>query len=294
MLNNDNTSTQEAFAGIEILACIDGSSSSGSVCDYAAWIANTTERPLKLVHTIEQSSIAAISDYSGAIGLGSQQALLKELTEAEQNHASLLIKKGQAMLMAAKKRVQRQGIHSVETYQHKGSLAESLVDLESDVRVIVLGIRGEQHDERQDGIGHQLESVIRSIHRPILVVNTDYQQPKTAMLAHDGSDFCKKALQMMATSKLFKTLSCHVVHVGSGGEKLLDEATQILGNAGIKVMSAQLEGKVDEVLANYQLEHDIDLTLMGAFSHNRFRDFLLGSFTAKMLEATNRPLLLLR
>ena len=38
----------------------------------------------------------------------------------------------------------------------------------------------------------------------------------------------------------------------------------------------------------------IDLTIMGAFSHNRFRDFLLGSFTAKMLAATNRPLLLLR
>jgi len=86
----------------------------------------------------------------------------------------------------------------------------------------------------------------------------------------------------------------NVVHVGSGGEKLLEGATQILGSVGIKVISAQLEGKVDEVLANYQLEHDIDLTLMGAFSHNRLRDFLLGSFTAKMLKATNRPLLLLR
>ena len=43
-----------------------------------------------------------------------------------------------------------------------------------------------------------------------------------------------------------------------------------------------------------QIENDIELTLMGAFSHNRFRDLLLGSFTAKMLAATNRPLLLLR
>jgi len=191
MLNEHNISTQETFGGSEIVACIDGSSSSESVCDYAAWIANTTGRPLKLVHTIEQNPIAAISDYSGAIGLGSQQALLKELTEVEQTHASLLIKKGQIMLKAAKERVQQQGVNSIETYQHKGTLTDSLVDLEDDLRVIVLGIRGEQHDERRDGIGHQLESVIRSIHRPILVVNTDYRQPKTAMLAHDGSDFCK-------------------------------------------------------------------------------------------------------
>jgi len=294
MQNHDNNNAYEIFAGTEILACIDGSSISSSVCDYAAWIANTTERPLKLVHTIEQNYNAAISDYSGAIGLGSQQALLKELTEVEQTHASLLIKKGQIMLNAAKQRVQEFGVASVETYQHKGSLAESLVDLEKDMRVMVIGIRGEQHDDDHDGIGHKLESVIRAIHRPILVVNKEYQQPNRVMLAHDGSDFCKKALQMMATSKLFKNLDCHIVHVGSNGEELLESAVKILSDAHIQVTSIQLEGEVDKVLADYQLKNDIDLTLMGAFSHNKFRDFLLGSFTAKMLEATNRPLLLLR
>jgi len=99
---------------------------------------------------------------------------------------------------------------------------------------------------------------------------------------------------MMATSKLFKTLSCHVVHVGSGGEALLGYAAKVLNNAGIQVICAQLTGRVDKALTSYQLEHDIDLTLMGAYSHNRLRDFLLGSFTSKMLEASNRPLLLLR
>lgn len=299
-MQNDNNRTdnshieKDVFGGTEILACIDGSSTSGSVCDYAAWIANTTNRPLKLVHTIEQNYNAAISDYSGAIGLGSQQALLKELTEVEQTHASLLIKKGQIMLNAAKERIEKFGVTSVETYQHKGTLAESLVDLEKDIRVMVIGIRGEQHDDEHKGIGHQLESVIRSVHRPILVVNKEYQQPKTVMLAHDGSDFCNKALQLMASSKLFKDLNCHIVHVGSNGADLLASATKILSDADVQVTSIQLEGEVDKVLANYQLENDIDLTLMGAFSHNRFRNFLLGSFTVKMLEATNRPLLLLR
>ncbi|PKM01288.1 MAG: universal stress protein UspA, partial [Gammaproteobacteria bacterium HGW-Gammaproteobacteria-7] len=40
--------------------------------------------------------------------------------------------------------------------------------------------------------------------------------------------------------------------------------------------------------------HDIDLTLMGAFSHSRIRGFLVGSFTAKMMAKTQRPLQLLR
>ena len=93
---------------------------------------------------------------------------------------------------------------------------------------------------------------------------------------------------------MFKNIPCHIVHVGDNGESLLAEAEKTLKEAGIKAESKQLEGKPDEVLANYQIEQDIDLTLMGAFSHNKFRDFLLGSFTEKMLAATNRPLLLLR
>jgi len=36
------------------------------------------------------------------------------------------------------------------------------------------------------------------------------------------------------------------------------------------------------------------ILLMGAFSHTRIHDLLLGSFTTKMLMHTQKPLLLLR
>jgi len=293
-LENLTSDSAEVITGNTILACIDGSLVSEAVCDYSSWIAKVAERPLKLIHTIENNHNAVIADYSGAIGLGSQQDLLNELTQVEQSRASLLIKKGQLMLNAAKERVTNSGVERVETYQHHGSLAESLVELEGDIRLMVIGIRGKEHDDKKQGIGHQLESVIRSLHKPILVVNKEFTEPKKAMLAYDGSPSCIKALKMVASSKLFKNIPCHLVHVGSSGEVILDQASKILTDVGIKVTCVQLEGEVDQVLANYQLENDIELTLMGAYSHNKFRDFLLGSFTAKMLAATNRPLLLLR
>jgi len=293
-MQNNNKNSETLFTGETVLACIDGSSVSEAVCDYASWIASTIERPLKLIHAIEQNHNPAVSDYTGSIGLGSQQELLVELTEVEQSRSSLLIKKGQLMLNAAKQRVLDFGVDSVETYQHHGSLTESLVELEDDIRVMVIGIRGKLHDNKKDGIGHQLESVLRAMHKPIFVVNTEFKQPKNAMLAYDGSASCKKAVQMVASSQLFKNIPCHLVHVGHNGEQILGEATKTLIDAGVEVVSVQLNGQADEALANYQLEKDIDLTLMGAFSHNRFRNFLLGSFTAKMLAATNRPLLFLR
>ena len=53
-----------------VFACIDGSNFTEAVCDYSAWIANTLDAPLKLLHTIGQTQRPAVSDLSGAIGLG--------------------------------------------------------------------------------------------------------------------------------------------------------------------------------------------------------------------------------
>jgi len=277
-----------------VLCCIDGSSVSEAVCDYSSWIANKAQLPLKLLHTIEHREDPVMSDYSGAIGLGSSEDLLNELTLIEQNHSRLLIKKGELMLSAAKERVDNSGVKDVLIRQRHGSLSEALIELEQQIDILVVGIRGEEHDKYAEGVGTQLETVIRSLHKPILVVNREYTEPKRVMLAYDGSEACKKALQMIASSQLFTDIECHIVHVGEDAESLLQAAAHTLSKVGIEVVTNQLEGKIEEVLVQYQRQHQIDLTIMGAFSHNRFRDFLLGSFTAKMLLTTNRPLLLLR
>jgi nucleotide-binding universal stress UspA family protein len=277
-----------------ILSCIDGSSVSEAVCDYSAWIAGITGRELKLLHILEHQTVPAISDFSGAIGLGSQEELLDELTQVEQARNRLLIKKGQLILDAAKQRVMDSGIKSVQVNQRHGTLVESLVELEDQVRLLVVGIRGKEHDSDESAIGNQLESIIRSLHQPILVVNTSFSKPKKIMLAYDASPACKKALQMVAESQLFKQVDCHLVHVGDKAEIMLKEASQVLIDAGVKTHSAQLDGEVKQALIQYQADNQIDLTVMGAFSHSRFRNFLVGSFTAKMLMATQKPLLLLR
>lgn len=286
---------------IVVLACIDGSSVSEAVCDYASWIAKTANAPLKLLHTIPHPSPPQVSDYSGAIGLGAREDLLHELAAVEQSRSKLLIEKGQHLLKASKERVKNTNVKDVEICQRHGSLSESLIDLEDKTRVIVLGIRGEDHDAHsseknthEQGVSTQLESIVRSVNKPILVVNRAFKQPKNVMLAYDGSPACKNALDMIANSPLFKNITCHIVRVGEDAESLLSSASELLKGTGIHTTTKQLSGKVEEALADYQAENSIDLMLMGAFSHSRFREFLWGSFTAKMLAKTHKPLLLLR
>lgn len=281
-----------------ILACVDGSVISAAVCDYAAWIAQRVNAPLKLLHNIEHTAPPATSDLTGKIGLDSQEHLLEDLTKIEQQRSKLLMEKGKRILETAKERVQTAGIAEPITTKRHGNITESLIDLEDNIRVLVLGLEGEHHETTQEKIGSHLEMMIRSIHRPILVVNSEFTPPKTIMLAYDGSEAAEKAVDMVAHSPLYKGLTCHLVSV----TKKTDDAKQLLQDASEKLhaaldlslVTASLTGQADQELCAYQEEHAIDLTIMGAFSHTRLREMLLGSFTVKMLLHTKKPLLLLR
>jgi len=278
-----------------VLACIDGSAISNAVCDYSAWIAQRVNVPLKLLHNIEHVQTPATADLSGNIGLGSQEHLLDELAQLEQQRSKLLLKKGKAILAAAEQRVQQAGIEQPISAKRHGPISESLIELEDETRVLVLGVRGEQHGQQKEKLGTQLEMIIRSLHRPILVVNAEFTEPKTIMLAYDGSEAAEKAVEMVATSPLYKGLTCHLVCVNNKAEQLLEKANNTLQAANnLTLISVALTGKAETELCDYQAQHNIDLTVMGAFSHTRLRDMLLGSFTIKMLLHTKKPLLLLR
>ena len=281
-----------------VLACIDGSKLSEAVCDYASWIAKRVEAPLKLLHTIDHHhETAAKTDLSGNIGLDSREHLLEEITSSEQQQSKQRLQQGKDILLKAKQRVIQEGIADpIKCLQH-GSLLETLVELEDDIRVLVIGARGKIHENHTDQIGAKLEAMIRSLHLPILVVYEKFKAPQRIMIAYDGSNAADKAVDLVANSPLYKGLSCHLVCVRKKKlpDNLLEKAANKLRAAGgIEIISASLAGKAEQGLCQYQLNHQIDMTIMGAYSHTRLHDILLGSFTTKMLLKTKKPLLLLR
>jgi len=283
----------------QVLACIDGSTLTESVCDYAAWISQKVEAPLKLLHTINHHHETSVtSDFSGNIGLGAQEHLLEEITSLEQQQSKLKLQRGKLMLQAAKDYIEKKGISNATTTKRHGDLIEAVIDLEDSIRVLVLGLRGQVHESQENKIGAKLEAVIRSLHRPIFIVNGNFKTPERIMIAYDGSPASDKAVDMVASSPLYKGQICHLVCVNNNentAAKLLEQATNKLKEAdNIEVISAKLTGKAEHELCAYQEKYDIDLTVMGAFSHSRLHDMLLGSFTHKMLVNTNKPLLLLR
>ncbi|HBP6526505.1 TPA: universal stress protein [Pseudomonas aeruginosa] len=280
-----------------VTACIDGSASAGAVCDYAAWASLILEAPLTFLHVLDHREYPAASNLSGNIGLGSREHLLDELASLDGKRAKLALEQGRIMLAAAKERAIAVGISAPECKQRHGDLLDSLSELESEIRLLVVGLQGESGGGLGLHVGSQVESVIRVMHRPILVTPTCFKKPGSAMLAFDGSATTRKGVEMLTSSPLLKGLPLHLVMVSQDRDDAatqMDWAQKVLTNAGYCIRAEICSGEVEPTLHAYQAEHGIDLLVMGAYGHSRVRRFLVGSTTTNMLRTTTSPLLLLR
>ncbi len=281
-----------------ILACVDGSKLSEAVCDYAVWLAQRIKGPLKLMYTIDHHpETAKEMDLSGNLGVDSRNHLLEDITNSEHQRSKLRLQEGKSILHKAKERVNADGFADPIICLQHGSLIESLVDLKDDLRILVIGARGKIHENQTDQIGSKLEPLIRSLHGHILVAYEVFKAPQRIMIAYDGGEASEKAIDMIAHSPLYKDLSCHLVRVNEKDTEnaSIENAVDRLETADWnEIVSADLQGVTEDELCAYQKNHNIDLTIMGAFSHTRLHDLLLGSLTTKMLHKSNTPLLLLR
>ncbi|MGC3874741.1 universal stress protein [Halomonas sp. GXIMD04776] len=280
-----------------VMACIDGSGYSAAVSDYAVWASQRLAAPLTFLHVLDNHQPPEEGNLSGNIGLGSREHLLEELASLDERRARIAQEQGRTMLDAARERAREQGNEDPQARQRNGELVETLSDLESEIRLLVLGKRGESAHLASEHVGSNLERVVRAMHRPILMVPNDYRAPQRVMVAFDGSKSTRKGIEMIAASPLFKGLSLHIVMVGaevSDFRAQLDWALDTLKNVGFAVQGAIRAGEVEATLRAYQQEHAIDLLVMGAYGHSRIRHLLVGSTTSAMLRKADIPLLLLR
>lgn len=280
-----------------VFACIDASPYAEAVCDGAIWAAQQLTAPLGLVHVIDRAQHTQTPDLSGSIGLGSQEVLLQQLAELDEQHSKLSLQRGHHILSAAHTRAATAGVAEITELMRHGGLLESLKALQDDTRLLVLGKRGLSSTDAHGQLGMHIEMIIRSMQKPILLTQQRFHAPKRVMLAYDGSATAQKSLEMLAASPLCRDLPLHVVMAGprtDATEKQLTDAASVLTLAGFATRTAIVAGEPDEALQQYQQEQVIDLLVMGAYGHSRIRQFILGSTTTAMLSKARCSMLVLR
>ncbi|MEE2022819.1 MULTISPECIES: universal stress protein [Alkalimonas] len=281
----------------KVMACIDASPYAEAVCDYSVWAANRLSAPLTMLHILDRAQHTNTPDLSGTIGLGSQEILLEQLAELDEKHAKLALERGRLILDAAKARAEAAGVSEVDERLRHGQFVTSLLELEADIRLLVLGKRGFSSADAHGQLGMHVEGLIRSIHKPVLLTQQQFVEPKSLLMAFDGSETATKSLNMLAESPLCKGLPCHLVMAGADVEAArvqLEQAAAKLRSEGFEVTVAIVAGEPDVVLNQYQQDHDIGLLVMGAYGHSRIRQFFLGSTTTAMISKAKCSLLVLR
>ncbi len=280
----------------KVLACVDQSHFADYVADYTSWAARRMNSPLEFLHVINRHpEIGSGEDHSGAIGIGAQEALLAKLSEQDAAKAAheqrrLFLNRLRARATAAK-------VNFSDTRQRHGTLEEALVELEAGVRLFVLGLRGESAETTQRDLGRNVERVVRALHKPILTITAAFTEPLRAMIAFDGGFVTRRGVEMVAASPLVRGLPMYLLMSGRKNPdvtKQLEWAKQTLETAGFAVTAALIPGDAESVIARTVREQNIDMLIIGAYSHSPLRSLLFGSKTSDLLRSAKIPTLLLR
>jgi nucleotide-binding universal stress UspA family protein len=282
----------------KLVALVDGSIYSQSVCDHAAWIASRTRAAVEVLHVLgRRETASAPANLSGNITLGARTALLAELSALDEQRAKLAQKRGRAILDDAKARIEAAGIEGVTTKLRIGDFVESVAELETEAAMVVVGKRGEAADFAKLHLGSNLERVVRSSSKPVFVASRAFKPIERFLIAYDGGTSSMKAVDHIARSELFAGLKCRLLTAGADSEEIrkrLDNARALLEAGGYEVSVDVLPGPPEAVIAHAVDSEGIDLLVMGAYGHSRIRSLIIGSTTTEMVRSCRIPVVMFR
>lgn len=282
----------------KVLACVDQSHFADCVADYAAWAADRLKVPLEFLHILDRHpEVATGVDHSGSIGIDARENLLSVLSGNDEARSREARERGRIFLNRLRERAMAAGIAAPDVRQRHGELEETLVEQQGDVRLFVLGRRGESAETTQRDLGRNVERVVRALRKPILAVTEGFTAPRRVMIAFDGGAVTRRGVEMVAASPLFQGLPVHLLMSGKAGadaEKKLAWAKETLEGAGFEAPASFVPGDAESIIAKSVDAMKIDLLIMGAYAHSPLRNFFFGSKTSDLLRSSKIPTLLLR
>lgn len=280
-----------------VLACIDGSAVTESVCSYATWYASRLDLPVAILNVIDIPA-SVRRDLSGSIGMNSRQNLLDQLTKIDEERSKVANTYSHALVEDAKSYINSNFDVEVDIYQRRGKLLPAIEHLKAKNRALVMGRRGEDHKDSRINIGSQIETVARASSIPILICSEQFKTPSSYMIAFDGSKTAIKAVRIVARSKLLKDLKGHIVMIGhhdSSSKNSLAAATAELMAADFMVETHHLpETDAVDGLLEFQADNSIDIIVIGAYGRSKWQQLFLGSTTTEIIASTLSPVILVR
>ncbi len=274
-----------------ILVPIDGSDNSGIATDYALYLANTFDAELTGLNVIDVRALEGpfLSDISGSLGFSPFQNYLPKFQEILEN-------RGDVVLDQFRSHCLKKGIEP-KTKRMTGIVPGVIAEEAKKVDLIIIAQRGE-HERWSTGLlGSTTESVIRKAPRPVLVTPNSFSMIQKILIAYDGGMESNKALK--TACDIFSSFGAvfsivFVTDTADAADELASEVKEFLDPYNITYSSDILSGQPAQAIMSYCNEGGFDLIVMGAFSHSRIHELILGGTTAYIIRQSTVPVLLYR
>jgi nucleotide-binding universal stress UspA family protein len=276
-----------------ILIPTDGSDYGKTAIAYGIYIAQKLNVLLTGLHVVDIRLIRGpvFTDISGSVGLPPYQEFLPAIESSLDTKADAILQEFRGQCEAA-------GLHP-ETVKVTGVIDETIIaEGRKCCDWILLAQRGEHfHIDGGAILGSTAQSVVRRSGKPVLVTPEHFREIESMAVAYDGSAPAEKALRLAADLSERAGWPLSVVIITSDpavGEKVSRKAEAFLESRKMDSATLILPGKEDRELLKFIREGAVELLVMGAYGHNRFRELLVGSTTSSVIRKSPIPVLLTR
>jgi nucleotide-binding universal stress UspA family protein len=276
-----------------ILLCTDGSPAADIAADHALWLAERLAARIEVLYVTDIRILEGpwLADFAGAVGAQPYAALVPQIEQIQKEKADTI-------LNAIRAKCAARNIPN-EIYHETGNLVPIVLQHEHRADLVVIGQRGEHAPWNLGMLGSSVERVVRASIKPALVTADSFRPIQRILIAHDGSNASRKALNdgldLAGHLKAAVTLltACHP-STEETAATFLREARQLAEQRNLKPHIQLVHGDPEIEILHNAHEIGADLVVMGAYGHTRIREFVLGSTTHHVIRKTTLPVLLVR
>jgi len=275
-----------------ILLPTDGSDYSRTALQYGITIAKKLDARLTALHVIDIKVLQGpvLNDICSSASLCPGPEFFSVIEKALEARAD-------SILRGFRESCEKEGLKP-EVKKTTGIIDEEIVNEGKNADLIVLAQRGEHYPlSRSVLLGSTAEAVVRKSGKPVLVTPVSFIEIESMGLAYDGSPPADHALKIAAelSDKIRWPLTVLVVTENSKlAADLSRKAEAALEDYAIDSDIIVLGGKEEKEIIRFIEEGAVELLLMGARGHSRFKELLLGSTTSHVIRKSRIPVLLTR
>jgi nucleotide-binding universal stress UspA family protein len=282
---NCNSSKESGITNI--LIATDGSVYADAAVECGAWLASRVSAQVTAIYVIDARRLAGhfIEHFSEIISGRENASFTDRVRDYYRSH-------GKESLARAAAICQRRGV-ACRTQLETGNVVKILAGASSEADLLVMGLRGEDEEYETGFLGSVSEQIVRKIERPVMLTHLLFKEFRRALLAYDGSDAARRAMEMLARVAVALGLEIDAVQLVEEGAETtaLKEVLLYFKDFPVAVSTHYLVGDSHALIVDHLKENKCDLMVMGAYD-NRLADSLaLGTTTEYLMRNSPVPVL---